>query len=197
MNWPMTSRTITTSAGLEGRRFSSRLRPQRTRAGNRRELARVEPGRPKLDCVSDRDRGNAFRQASSEGKNERTSARRTEERSSEAASAPDCRVSSQSSPRDSPLKIANKTEVSTATALTGVFPSAKFDVAILPARAIHPAAPERFVLPIPSSGTPGSRYRVHRSAQNAMHSIFVPVTKFVCGGAYDLKAFPGILTYRA
>ena len=29
MNWPMTSRTTTTSAGLEGRRFSSRLRPQR------------------------------------------------------------------------------------------------------------------------------------------------------------------------
>jgi hypothetical protein len=36
MNWPMTSKTTSPSAGLEGRRFSSRLRPQRTRAGNRR-----------------------------------------------------------------------------------------------------------------------------------------------------------------
>lgn len=56
-----------------------------------------------------------------------TSTNTTEETSREAASAADCKDLSQSSPFDSPLKIASRTEVPTATALTGGFLSAAFE----------------------------------------------------------------------
>jgi hypothetical protein len=78
---------------------------------------------------------NAIRQALSDGKNDRVSANTTEETSREAASAAVCRQSSQRSPFASPLKIASRTEVSTATALTGSSLSAVL-WAIQPVRAI-------------------------------------------------------------
>src|SRR5271166_6055206 len=76
-----------------------------------------------------------LRHASSDGKNERTSAKTTDETSSVAVSAADCRHSNQASPFASPLKIVSKTDVSTATALTPDFPS-DAPVAVQPAAQI-------------------------------------------------------------
>src|SRR5208283_4705738 len=97
-----------------------------------------------------------LRHASSDGKNERISAKTTDETSSVAVSAADCRHSNQPSPFGSPLKIVSKTDVSTATALTPAFPSDAPE-AVQPARANHPTIHLRCVRPVPFSDNQGQR----------------------------------------
>jgi hypothetical protein len=101
-------------------------------------------------CLSSGPR-TALQHASSDGKKDRTSANAADERSSNAASDADCRHSSQHSPFGSPLKIASKTDVSTATALIRVSICDAGTAGPL-VRAIHPAIPPRCVRRVAFSG---------------------------------------------